>query len=105
MNTTINHISFEDSLWIKFSEELISFGHKGLPSDVHFTISFDPRNEDINFHITRNVSNQLNKPKITIACIHKELFKELQARWRLRSFINYLCRWISVSGAGNMVKI
>lgn len=78
MNTPINYISLEDALWIQFSEELISFGHSGLPSDVHFTISFDSRSENINFHVTRNVGNALSKPKITIACINKELFRELQ---------------------------
>src|SRR5215212_2980491 len=78
MNKQIDYISIEDSLWIQFTEELISFGHNGLPSDVHFTISFDRRSENINFHVTRNVSDASSKPKITIACIHKELFKELQ---------------------------
>lgn len=77
MNAQIDYISIEDSLWIQFREGLISFSHNGLPSDVHFTISFDPRSENINFHITRNVSNSFDKPKITIACIHKELFQEL----------------------------
>jgi hypothetical protein len=78
MNTQIDYISIEDFFWIQFREELVSFGHHYLPADVHFTISYNSRSEDINFHLTRNVFDCLNKPKITIACMNKELFKDLQ---------------------------
>ncbi len=78
MNTQIDYISIEDLFWIQFGKELVSFGHHGLPSDVHFTISYDKRSDNINFHLTRNVSDTSNKPKITIACINKQLFRNLQ---------------------------
>jgi len=79
MNNQIDYISIEDLFWIQFKYELVSFGHHRLPSDVHFTISYDRRSEDINFHLTRNVTDASDKPKITVACMNKQLLRDLQA--------------------------
>ncbi|HLP38938.1 hypothetical protein [Lacibacter sp.] len=78
MDQSIDYLSVEDLGWVHFKTQLISFGHHGLPPDVHFTISYDSRSEDINFHLTRNVPTNENKPKIAIACINKELLNKLQ---------------------------
>ncbi len=79
MNHAIDYLSVEDLGWVYFKTQLTSFGHHGLPPDVHFTISYDKRSEDINFHLTRNVTTNENKPKIAIASINKELLIKLQA--------------------------
>lgn len=78
MDHSINYLSVENLAWVHCKKELTSFGHHSLPPDVHFTISYDKRSGDINFHLTRNVSNKESKPKIGIACINKELFNKLQ---------------------------
>jgi hypothetical protein len=77
MNSSINYFSIEKQFWIRITEHLVNFGYNYLPEDVHFTISFDSRSDKINFHLTRNVSDSKNKPKITIASIEKELFNKL----------------------------
>lgn len=78
MDHAIDYLSVEDLGWAHFKTQLVSFGHHGLPPDVHFTISYDRRSEDINFHLTRNVPTNENKPKIAIACINKDLLNKLQ---------------------------
>jgi hypothetical protein len=77
---TIDYISLGGLGWAHFRAQLIAFGHARLPTDVHFTISYDRRSEDVNFHLTRNVHGNEKKPKISIACINKELLDKLQAR-------------------------
>ncbi|MBA3283855.1 MAG: hypothetical protein H0U27_02185 [Nitrosopumilus sp.] len=79
MDHEIDYISVKDFGWAHFKTQLNSFGHHGLSPDVHFTISYGKRSEDINFHLTRNVSDNANKPKIAIACIDKDLLNKLQA--------------------------
>lgn len=79
MDHAIDYLSIEDLGWVHFKTQLTSFGYHGLPPDVHFTISYDKRSEDINFHLTRNVPANKNKPKIAIACINKDLLNKLQA--------------------------
>ncbi len=68
----LNYISIKGLFWMQFKEHLVSFGFKGLPTDQHFTISFNAEN-DINFHITKNVANSKNKPKIPILSIDKKI--------------------------------
>lgn len=77
MAEAIDHISINDIFWVQFREHLISFGFKGLPKDTHFTISFDKKSADINFHITKNVADPTNKPKITIVCVDKLILEEI----------------------------
>jgi hypothetical protein len=76
MIKNINHIAFNDLFWFQIKPHLISFGFQGLPSDTHFTIGFDPRSSDINLHITKNVKDYKNKPKITVAKIDKTILEE-----------------------------
>jgi hypothetical protein len=78
MNTDdINHISINDYFWIRFHPQLINFGFKGLPKDIHYSFSFSEKSLDINFHVTKNNSaDPTNKPKITIVCMDKKLLQE-----------------------------
>jgi len=77
MTKDIDHISINDIFWFQFKSHLFSFGFKGLPDNVHFTIGFDHRSPDINLHITKNVGDSTYKPKITIVCINKNLLEEI----------------------------
>ena len=43
---------------------------ENIPKDVHFTIGYNAETQEINLHITRNVSDQSNKPKIIVAKFH-----------------------------------
>jgi len=71
-----NYFSYSDLFWIRFNPHLIAFGFKGLPEDVHFTIGFDGRSPDINIHLTKNTTDNKDKPHIKIVVINKELLKE-----------------------------
>jgi hypothetical protein len=52
-------------MWVEIEDGRVSFRYRDLPEDVHFTLSW--KNEDnINFHVTRNTADSLNKPKIPI---------------------------------------
>lgn len=76
MIKNINHIAFNDLFWFQIKPHLISFGFKGLPADTHFTIGFDPRSPDINLHLTKNVKDYKNKPKVTVVKINKTILEE-----------------------------
>ncbi|MCF6131112.1 hypothetical protein [Flavobacterium wongokense] len=73
----LNHFSFESKFWFSFKPHLITFGFESLPKDIHFTLVFDERQPDINFHVTKNASNPKNKPQIKIAIIDKKVFEEV----------------------------
>lgn len=73
----IDHISVNDSFWIQIKSHLVSFGFKGLPKDVHFTISFNKNSNDWNIHITKNVGTSRDKPQIKIVVIDKLKLQEL----------------------------
>jgi hypothetical protein len=77
MTETVDYISINDIFWIQLKSHLVSFGFKSLPDNIHFTISFDDRSPDINLHITKNVTDFKNKPKIRIVCIDKILLEEI----------------------------
>ncbi len=77
MTDTVDYISINDIFWVQIKSHLVSFGFKGLPDNVHFTIGFDDRSPDINLHITKNVADSINKPKIRIICIDKILLEEI----------------------------
>lgn len=81
MIENVNHISINDLFWVQFKSYLVSFGHTELPPDVHFTIVFDEKLPDVNIHVTRNVSDPTNKPKIRIVEINKELLISLLPAW------------------------
>lgn len=71
-----NHISINDYFWIRSSPQLINFGFRGLPKDIHYSLSFSNKSPDFNFHVTKNTEDSKNKPKITIVCIDKKLLQE-----------------------------
>lgn len=75
MPQSFDYISINDCFWIQFKEHLISFGFKGLPDNIHFTIGFDKRSLDINFHVTKNSFASEDKPQIKILVIEKALLK------------------------------
>lgn len=77
MVETIDHISINDIFWIQFKSHLVSFGCKGLPDGTHFTIGFDERSTDINFHVTKNTTDPKDKPQIKIVIIDKQTFEEV----------------------------
>lgn len=77
MSVIFDYISINDIFWIQFKMNLISFGFKGLPDKTHFTIVFDSRNPDINFHVTKNTANKKDKPQIKIVIIDKKLLEEV----------------------------
>lgn len=72
----INDISFNGWFWIRFRPQLILFDWDELPEGVHFAISFNEKSSDFNFHVTKNVGDGINKPKITIFCMDKKLLQE-----------------------------
>ena len=74
----IDYISINDLFWVQIKPHLISFGFKGLSENIHFTIGFDERSPDINLHITKNTSNQNNKPHIKIVVIEKKIVQEIE---------------------------
>ncbi len=78
MNSIINNISINNTFWIQFRENLISFGYSGLPSNIHLTIAFDKKSPDLNFHITKNINNGEKKPRISIVYIEKKLFDKFE---------------------------
>jgi len=45
-----------------------------LPMDIHYTLVYNEKYDDINLHLTRNVSDQNNKPHIKIFKIKRQLF-------------------------------
>ncbi|MBK9477853.1 MAG: hypothetical protein KA450_01430 [Bacteroidia bacterium] len=73
---TFDHISINDDFWAQLKPHLLSCGFKFLPPKVHFTIGFDERTTDINLHVTKNVSDSKNKPKITVVKIEKRTLEE-----------------------------
>lgn len=77
MKKIINNVSINNDFWIQIKTNLISFRFKGLPKGVHFTIGFDERSSDVNFHVTNNHSNPDNKPQIKIVKIDKSHLEEI----------------------------
>ncbi len=71
MDRPYDSFSFNDLFWVQIREHLVSFGFKGLPKDIHLTISFHPDNPKINFHITKNIGDGSSKPKIAIVEVEK----------------------------------
>jgi len=67
----IDSISIDKLFWIQFAESRVSFSFEGLPKGIHFTISWTNPSR-INFHITKNTGDGLNKPKVVLAIWDKE---------------------------------
>ncbi len=62
---------------MRFQEHLISFRFKGLPKDIHFSISLHPNSTKVNLHVTRNTTDAHSKPKISIVEIDKSILDQL----------------------------
>lgn len=77
MDSPINHISINDIFWLQIKSHLVSFGFKGLPDDVHYTISFSDLSTKVNLHVTKNVSDHTNKPQVKIIEIEKDLLEKI----------------------------
>lgn len=77
METTINNFRVNDLFWVHFHKAFTSFGHKGLPKDVHFTLSYNEECEDVNIHLTRNTGDPKNKPQIGLVKINKKLLEKV----------------------------
>ena len=76
MEAQPNQISIEDFLWVRLQNAQFNFRYKGMPSDVHFTVAFNSKSEDINLHLTKNIQGDPNrKPYIRIAEINKNDFE------------------------------
>jgi hypothetical protein len=67
----VDAFSFMDYL-IRFSKGVTNFRIPGLDNEIHFSISHHPNSDKFNFHVTRNVPDQENKPKVIICEIAKD---------------------------------
>ena len=76
MKDKLDYISVDKYFWIQFNANFISFGLHGVQSNIHLTVSYNIENPDINLHLTKNVADPDNKPKIEIFRINKELLEE-----------------------------
>jgi hypothetical protein len=97
MKSEINNIKINDLFWIKFGNGFISFGYKGLPSDMHFTVSMSDKSDDYNIHLTRNIgTDPKNKPKIEIVRINKNILEKV-APYSILSIIYKFLKPIDIS--------
>jgi hypothetical protein len=76
-----NYFSFNDLFWVRFNSNLVTFGYKGLPENVHWTLSYNLGSSDINLHLSKNVKNvsEEHKPRIYIIRVGKT-FLEMHAK-------------------------
>lgn len=65
----LNKLVIEDIWMIRFSENVTSFWFKGLPEKMHFSVSHRSGDLYWNLHLTKNVTDPTDKPKITICKI------------------------------------
>jgi hypothetical protein len=94
-NLKLDNFSVENLFFIIVKPHLVSFRVNSLPKDIHFTIGFDERKTDFNFHITKNVPDPNNKPKLEIVLIDKKLFENAFPEIRL-NIIKFLLEPISI---------
>ncbi|GAC1314271.1 MAG: hypothetical protein NVSMB24_38700 [Mucilaginibacter sp.] len=78
---TLKRISFDGGDFIWFQPYCISFRFKGLfnqelPKSIHFTLAYNEGSPDINLHVTNNLSDEYDKPKVVIADVNKKILKE-----------------------------
>lgn len=76
---SFDSFSLGNLFWIQFRNDRISFRIEGLPEDIHFTLAWHKNSHKVNFHITRNIGDGTNKPKIVIAEFDKKIVTELIA--------------------------
>lgn len=68
----LNKLVIEDLWMIRFSETVTSFWFQGLPEKLHFSVSHRPGDQYWNLHLTKNVKDPKDKPKITICEINTQ---------------------------------
>ncbi len=73
----LNKIVFEEIVMFRISDKVISIWFEGLPKDVHFSLSLNTENPDINLHVTREINNPGNKPKYEIFRIAKDICNDI----------------------------
>jgi len=90
-----NFFSLEGIFFIKFGANVTSFSFKGIPDDIHFSLSHNTDNAEINIHVTRNTIDPTNKPKIVIAKISKENLSRFFTEWS-QCFLEYFLEPINI---------
>lgn len=80
----LNKFVLEDLWMIRFSENVTSFWFQGLHKDLHFSISHRPGDLCCNLHLTKNVPDPKDKPKIGIC--------EIRANGLMTDYEN-ICRY------------
>lgn len=73
----LNKIVFEEKLMFRFTDNVINLWFEGLPRDVHFSLSLNKDNQDINLHVTREVNNPGNKPKYEVFVIARDICDDI----------------------------
>ena len=73
----LNKIVFEEKLMFRFTDNVINLWFEGLPRDVHFSLSLNTDNPDINLHVTREVNNPGNKPKYEVFVIARDICDDI----------------------------
>jgi hypothetical protein len=68
----INSLSIGNFIWGEIEKGRFSFRHTDMPPDIHFTLSWTNDN-NINLHLTRNIGDPGNKPRITLMKWNKAL--------------------------------
>lgn len=63
--------SMGDIVWLQIKSNRFSFRFKGMPQSVHFTLARNPEKGHANLHLTKEVGNGKNKPRIDIVLLDK----------------------------------
>lgn len=79
MIESLEGISFLDLFWFSINASSFSFGFKGLPPQIHYTIGYDEKSQDYNLHLTKEIpAGVAGKPKITILKFNKKMGEEIE---------------------------
>lgn len=98
---TFNSFSIENLFWFEIKPHQINFRFNSLPKDIHFTVAFNENSNDVNLHITRNVSQkekthlEEENPQLRIVVIDKKLLENVFPEISL-NFINSILEPISI---------
>jgi len=98
----INSISIGNILWGEIEDGRFSFRYKNLPHDIHFTFSWKNEN-NINLHLTRNIGDGKDKPKITIVKWDKA-FADLYSPYIPSLFLNHQFKPASFSNYSRKIR-
>lgn len=63
--------SIGDIVWLQIKSNRFSFRFKGMSQSVHFTLACNPEKGHANLHLTKEVGNGKNKPRIDIVLLDK----------------------------------